>query len=338
MKILVTGAAGFIGSHLIESLDTEGHEVVSFVKPFTDKSFIANTKTDIIYGDLNDIGALKNATEGVDVAYHLAAIPNWKTSVSQREYRDVNIEGVRNISEACRLNGVKRILFTSSLEAVGPSINGSPVDEKTEPHPKNIYGKTKLEGEKIAKEYYEKYGIEIIIVRLPMVYGPRNLLHLKRYFMTVKRGYYPIVGTGDALMEACYVKNAVYGLKLAMEKGKPGEIYFVSDERSYRFKEVITAIARQLDVNVKFLSMPVVVAKGLGFLIEILSKFLKFYPFTFRETGRPAFSRSSVDWMAKSTLFCDISKVKKDLNYKTPYTLQEGMRETVEWYREIGVL
>jgi nucleoside-diphosphate-sugar epimerase len=338
MRILITGATGFIGSHLVESLIDEGNEVISFVKPNSDTSFIANIDTDITIGDLRDFRSIKHATEGIDVVYHLAAIPNWQGGVSRQQYKAVNVEGTNNVLEACRLNDVKRVLFTSSLEAVGPSINGNPVNEKTPANPKNIYGETKLEGERIAKEYNEKYGLEIIIVRLPMVYGPRNLLHLKRYFTTVKGGYYPIIGNGNTLIEFCYVNNAIYGIKLAMREGKPGEIYFISDEISYRFKEVILEIARQLNVNLKLLRMPVILAKGLGLSIEILSKFLKFYPFIFEGTGRPAFSRSSVTWMTKNTIFCDILKAKKNLGYKAPYNLQEGIRETIKWYQGIGVL
>lgn len=338
MRILVTGATGFIGSHLVESLIEEGDEVISFVKPNSDMSFIENIDTDITIGDLRDFRQIKHATEGIDVVYHLAAIPNWQGGISRQEYMDVNVKGTNNVLEACRLNNVERVLFTSSLEAVGPSVDGKPVNERTPANPKNIYGETKLEGERIAEEYKEKYGMKIIIVRLPMVYGPRNLLYLKRYFGMVKKGYYPIVGDGNTLIEFCFVENAVYGIKLAMERGKPGEIYFISDERSYRFKEILLEIARQLNVNLKLLKMPVTFAKGLGFSIEILSKFLKFYPFIFEGTGRPAFSRNSVTWMTKNTMFCDISKAKNNLGYKAPYNLQEGIKETIEWYKGIGVL
>ena len=338
MRILVTGAAGFMGSHLVESLAAEDNDIVSLVKPGGDTSFISDTKTDIIYGDLCDRDSLQAATEGVEVVYHLAAIPKWEANVSQQQYVVVNIEGTRNLFEASALSGVKKVLFVSSLDTTGPSIDGNPVNEETEPRPKNIYGRTKLEGERIARDYYEKRALEVVIVRLPMVYGPRNLLHLKRYFSTVKSGYYPIVGNGDALMEFCYVKNAVGGLRLAMEKGRSGEIYFISDERSYQFKEVIEAIAEELEVDIKFIKMPIFVAKAMGFSVEILSKFLKFYPFTFKETGRPAFSRNAVAWMSKSSLFCDISKAKREIGYKAQHTLREGVRETAEWYKEIGLL
>jgi len=224
------------------------------------------------------------------------------------------------------------------MEAVGLSKDGRPLNENTEPFPRNIYGRSKLEGEKAVREYHNRYNTDAVIVRIPMIYGPRNLLHLKRLFKTVKRGYYPVVGWGGALMEFCYVKNAVHGLRLAMEKGEDGHIYFISDERSYRFREVILAIADELGVNLKLLSMPPPAATAIGFSFEVLSRFLKFYPFTFEGTGRPAFSRDTVSWMARNALFCDTSKAKRDLGYAPKYTMREGIRDTIEWYKTIGVL
>ena len=338
MKILVTGAAGFIGSHLVELLFAEGEDVRCFAKPGSDISSVANLTTDIGYGDLIDIEAIKEATKGIDVVYHLGALAKYNVNDPSIDYERVNMGGTKNVLEACRANRVKKVVYTSSLEAVGLSIDGKPLNEDSEPRPRNIYGESKLGGERVCKEYFEKYGMDVVIVRFPMVYGPRNLLHLKRLFGMVKKKYYPIVGDGSALMEFCYVKNAVSGLKAAMEKGKAGEIYFISDERSYQFREVLTAIAKQLDVDLKLIKMPIFIANGIGFSFEFLSKFLKFYPFTFKATGRPAFSRATVSWMAKSTLFCDVSKAKTELGYKPKYVLEDGVMETIDWHRKIGVL
>ena len=337
MKTLVTGATGFIGSHLVESLVGQGHEVTSFVKPGSDASFVEDLGSKTIYGDVKDMESLKKACRGVDAVYHLAAIAMWDASFSNDEYEQVNAAGTRNVLEAARCNGVEKVLFTSSLEASGPSINGNPVDENTAPRPRNIYGKTKLEAERIISQYCSDHDIQVFTIRLPMVYGPRNMLHLNRYFKVAQRGFYPVVGDGSALMEFCYIKNVINAIHLVVEKGESGQVYFVSEERSYEFREVISAIGRELGVNVKYIRMPVFFAKSLGLSIEILSKIFRFYPFTFKATGRPTFSRGSVTWMAKSTLFCDISKVKS-LGYHPPYNLKEGIKETVEWYRQKGVL
>ncbi len=137
MRILVTGAAGFIGSHLVESLVAEGNDVVSFVKPGKDISFIANTRTDIIYTDLNDFGSLKKATEGIEAVYHLAAIPKWEGWVSRQKYKMVNVEGTNQeylthdqpseflISLENRAETPTTIIFSGSIPSMSHS-NTSP--------------------------------------------------------------------------------------------------------------------------------------------------------------------------------------------------------------------
>ena len=338
MKVLVTGASGFIGSHLVESLVSEGNDVISFVKNGGEISNLENVITKIVYGDLRDMDSIVEAVKGVDQVYHLAAIPNLQGSMTRANYYDINVEGTRKVLDACISENVKQIIYVSSLEAVGASSDGNPVNEETKPQPNNIYGESKLEAERIAKEYRNKYKINIVIVRLPMVYGPRNYLHLRRFFKMVNSGYYPLIGNGKVLIEFCYIKNAIQGLMLAAAVGKPGHIYFISDERSYEFKEVIDIIAQQLNVKICYIRIPIFLANGVGLAIEILSKILKFYPFIFEGTGRPAFTRISVDWMTKSALFCDITKARDELGYTPACSLSDGIRENIEWYKKKGEL
>ena len=337
MKALVTGASGFIGSHLATSLLEAGHDTVCMVRPNTDTSHLEKDIR-IVVGDITDTKALAEATEGVEVVYHLAAIPNWQGDMTDEDYHQVNVLGTKLLLEASIQSGVKKFVFTSSLEAVGPSQDGKPVDEVTRAQPRNIYGQSKHEAENIIQDFCAKGLMDASIVRLPMIYGPRNMLHLKRYFKMANTGFYPLVGDGSALMEFCYVKNAVHGLILAAEKGKSGEVYFISDFRSYSLKEVVEAIGDGLKVKVRFLKMPVPVAMTLGLSIEVLSKVFRFYPFIFAGTGRPAFSRSSVKWMSESLLYCDITKAKTELGYTAPYTLEQGIAENIQWYRSIGAL
>lgn len=337
MKVLVTGASGFIGNHLCAKLHADGHCVTALVRPNSD---FAHLHEDIvaIEGDISDEQALHRATQNVEVAYHLAAIPNWQGNMSDEDYTRTNVVGTELLLKACVANGVKKFVFTSSLEAVGPSQNGRPVDEQTEPSPQNIYGRSKREAETIVQKIAQDTALETVVVRLPLIYGPGNRLHLKRFFQMTRTGVYPLVGDGSALMEFCYVKNAVHGLMLAAQKGRSGEIYFISDHRSYALREVIVAIAQGLDVKVRFLRMPVAVALGVGLSVELLSKVFRFYPFIFAGTGRPAFSRRSVRWMSQSTLYCDIDKAKEELGYIAPYSLEEGIRENIHWFQTVGAL
>ncbi|MBI4723075.1 MAG: NAD(P)-dependent oxidoreductase [Candidatus Stahlbacteria bacterium] len=338
MKVLVTGAGGFIGSHLVESLIADGDYVRCFVKPCSDISPIESSGNDIVYGDIRDIELLKKVTEDIDIVYHLAAIPRLKLTIPPEEYKSVNIEGTRNVLEMSRRAGTKKFVYISTIEAVGPSRNGNPVNEETEPKPENIYGGTKLEGEKLTVEYYKTYGMHTVIVRPPMIYGPGSLLQFQRLFKVINKGCYPIVGDGKTLMEFCYVENLVFGIKLAGEKGRAGEIYFISDERSYSIEEVVREIGQQLNTNTKIFYIPVRVAWGIGLLFEGLSKIIRIPPFRVKETNKAPFSRDTVKWTSKDTLFCDVSKAKRELGYIPPYTLSEGIKKTIKWYKVIGLL
>ncbi|MCK4245287.1 MAG: GDP-mannose 4,6-dehydratase [Candidatus Omnitrophica bacterium] len=338
MKSLVTGAAGFIGSHLMESLVADGIATRAFVRAGSDISSIANLRTEIAYGDVRDIQSLKNALGGVDIVYHLAAVSRYDLNVPTEEYKSTNVIGTRNVLEACRVARVKRVIYTSTIEALGPSVNGKTLTEETEPIPRNIYGKSKLDGEAIVNKYHTDHRMDTIIVRPPMTYGPRDMVLFRRLFKLISKGYYPVVGNGKTLTEFCYVKNQVFGIRLAAEKGRPGETYFISDERPYPIEEIVRRIASELDVRIRIVHLSIPVALAIGFSLEFLSKIFRFYPFVIKETGRPPFSRKTVEWTSKSSLFCDTSKAKKELNYKPPYSLDEGIRETITWYKEKGLL
>ena len=150
------------------------------------------------------------------------------------------------------------------------------------------------------------------------------------------KGFFVLFGDGKALIEFCYLKNLIQGLNLVCEKGSPGETYFISDERSYAFSEVIREMARQLDKKILLLKIPYPLAWGLGWACEAIAKVFPFYPFFVKSTGRPIFSRNTLKWAAKSAVFCDITKSKKLLGYKPAYSLFEGIHETVAWYRANG--
>jgi len=337
-KVLITGAAGFIGSHLADSLLEDGIPVRCLTKPESDISHLAGSRSEIISGDVKDPASLAPAMEGVHTVYHLAAISRLDANVPDEEYYKTNVEGTRNVLESARRAGVKRVLYTSTIESVGTSKDGAPLTETTPPAPRNIYGITKLEAEKLVLDYHRQYGMETFVVRPPMIYGPRELILCQRLFRIVQRGFYPIIGSGRALTEFCFVKNQVCGIRLAAENGKPGQVYFISDDRSYTIEEIVDAIASELGTPVVKPHIPVRLALLMGLTFEILSKLFRFYPFVIPQTGRPPFSRKTVEWTSESRLFCDISKARQELGYRPPYSLKEGIHQTVDWYKKKGYL
>ena len=145
-------------------------------------------------------------------------------------------------------------------------------------------------------------------------------------------------GKGDALIEFCYIKNQISGIKLVAEKGLAGQSYIISDERSYAFKDVIQEMAKAMDKKIFLLKIPYPLAWSMAVFFELASKIFKFYPFYVKETGRPPLSRPTLQWATKSAIYCDISKAMNELGYRQKYSLSEGLKETVEWYRDHGLL
>jgi len=349
MKVLVTGGAGFIGSHLVDLLVDKGCKVRVLIRKGkihpaykNDKSpeilnHIKKMGVEIVEGNLLDKKSLEKATKGMDKVYHLAAIAHEYEGLPEKIYFDVNATGTKNLLDACLKNNVGRVVCTSSIEATGPSVDGKPVNEKTKPNPVCVYGKSKLECEKICKEYYKKYDLPVTIVRPPMIYGDRNALH-ERFFRNVKRGVFPIFGSGKTLFEFCYVKNQAYGMYLAGEKKRAiGETYFIS-EGSYKVKDVVKTAADVMGIDLKIVTIPKSIGYVIGLTGEILSTVLPFPPFKVKETGRPYVSRRTVWWTTNSIYICDNSKSRKELGYKPLYSLREGLERTIKWYKEKGII
>lgn len=349
MKILVTGGAGFIGSHLVDLLTEKNHDVRVLVRrgevhpAYKDDTgpqileHIKNLNVKIVYGNLLDKKTLEAACKNVDIVYHLAAIAHEYKGLPIKSYYDVNVFGTKNLLDVCLENNIKRFIYISSIEACGPSIDGNPVTEETELHPVCIYGKSKLGGEIISLYYYKKFGLPVTVVRPPMIYGDRNPLHA-RFFRRIKGGIFAIFGSGETFFEFCYVKNQAYGIYLAgKKKSAIGETYFVS-EGSYKIGEVVEAAGEVMGNDLKIIFLPKPVGYLIGLSFEIFNKIFPFPPFRVKETGRPYISRRTIDWTTNDLYICDNSKAKKELNFKPLFSLKEGLKRTVDWYEEESLL
>jgi UDP-glucose 4-epimerase len=306
--------------------------------PEESDAFLAGLEVEKARGDLKLPRSLEQAVAGVDTIYHLAAISLHDANIPDEDYVAVNVEGTRNLLQAAVAAGVKRFLYTATIEAVGMSRDGKPLTEESEQYPRNIYGRTKLEAEKLVLDYAREGKIETVVVRPPMIYGPRELILLRRLFKIIALGFYPLIGSGQALTEFCYVKNQIQGIVLAAERGTSGSVYFISDERPYTIEEIVTTIAEAMGKRAWTPRIPVPLAKAIGASLEAMSKVLPFYPFRIPQTGRPPFSRKTVEWTAESRLYVDISKARRELGYAPSYSLVQGVRETLGWYRKNGYL
>lgn len=337
MKVLVTGATGFIGSHLVARLVRGGYKVKALVrkkefekKPIDRKEgidLLKKLKVEICFGDLLDKESLKNAFKDVELVFHLAAIAR-PMAIQDSLYFKVNEEGTQNLLEACRLNKkINKIVIMSSISAVGPSRNGNPVNEESECNPNETYGRSKLAQEKISLEYYKKYNLPIVILRPPMVYGARDF-EMLRLFKAVNKGFFP-VSSNIRGIEFVYVENLVEACLLAVKKGKNGEKYHIANSRSYSINEIVHAIAKAENKKILPIKFPKFVFVIGGYCVEIVWKIFN---------RHPPFKHDTVNWMTEKFWDSDISKAKRELGYNPRFSLEEGIQKTVDYYKQRGFL
>ncbi len=332
MKILVTGASGFIGSHLTERLAKEGYDIRAMIRKKENKQktdslkLLKELNVEMVEGDLLDIDSLKKAVKGVDIVFHLAAIAR-PMAIPNKLYFKINEEGTRNLLEVCRGNKIKKIIMMSSVSAVGPTRDGNPVNEETKCHPVDVYGWSKLAQEKVAEEYFQKYNLPIVLLRPPMVSGARDF-ELLKLFKAVNMRFFPIRSKVKG-MEFLYVENLVEACFLAMKKGKNGQKYHISNGEHYSINEIISSIEKAEKKRIIPIYFPKSLFAVFGYCIEFIAKVLHFHP---------PFKHDTVVWMTDKFWYSDISKAKKELQYKPIISLDEGTRRTAEYYKEKGII
>ncbi len=308
MKIFITGATGFIGSNLARYLAERGHDVVAGGRSFEKiKPFLNKVKTARI--DLENKDTLSEALRRhrPDFVYHCAALVE---SNNLALLRRVNVAGTRNVLEACLEEGIKRVIYVSTIAVV----SGNPDVPLTENLPyraKTAYGLSKAEAEKIALEYRKK-GLKIAIIRPCMVYGENEPHGLPRLVKGLKRGIVPVLGRGDKKLQLLSVENLVDILALCLTKEEAYDgIYYAADKEALTIKEIFEYIAGILDARPP-LSVP-------EFILPILSIF----PLT----------RRYADFFSKDRLY-SINRLREKLGYVPRVSVYEGLRRAVLLYKQ----
>lgn len=327
-KILVTGASGFLGGHLTRKLADEGYNVFAMVRKTSDTSRLEGI--DKRYADLLDYESLKEATKGVDIVIHLGA---YYTFYGKKElYQKINVEGTKNLLEASLKNGVKRFIYCSTTEVIGP-VKNPPADESTPPNPEYEYGKSKLKAEELVRSYASK-GIEFTILRPSGIYGPYNVDDVSYWFITsfAKNSLSTkfIVSSGENLIQFVHVSDVVNGFLLAVEKeNSVNQTYIISEDKAYTYNQVYRILAEILGRDAPKFHIPVFMAKAMIFPVELANRIL----------GRENFMWhvKTVDSITKDRAY-SIEKAKRELGYRPKYDLKTGLKETVDWYRENGFI
>lgn len=325
-KVLVTGANGFIGSHLTEALLKKGYKVKCLVRKTSDLRWLSDLDVELFFGSLFDKSFLEEVVSEVDFIFHVAALTKAK---SKNEFHMVNYEGTKNLIETCYEKNphIKRFLYISTQSVVGPSKDFSSVDEKSPFNPISEYGKSKLLAEVEVLKYKGK--LPITIIRPPAVYGPRDK-DIYLFFKFINKGLKPLFGKKESYISLIYVKDLVEGIILSAESEKGiGQIYFLADDRPYSLRETEKVIQDALKVKAIYLRIPVFIFMIVAFFSELLGKL---------KGKTSALNSEKAKELCQKYWLCSSSKAKDELGFFPKYTFEKGVKESVEWYKSNGWL
>jgi nucleoside-diphosphate-sugar epimerase len=321
-KVLVTGASGFVGGHIVHRLHELGISVRCLVRKTSDLAFIAPVHPEIVIGDMTAVTGLQSALQGVDAVIHCAGV----TKAARTDvYFRVNEEGCRNLYAACMefRSELRKIVHIGSLAALGPASVDRPVTEDSPPHPVSDYGRSKLAGQRIAEAHMCELPVSVVLP--PAVYGPRDRDFLT-YFKLVSLGITPIVGRDPRYLSLIHAGDLAAAVShVLLNDAATGRSYLVDDGTVYTWADVADAIGRAIGKKALPVHLPVFGARLVGSAGDLLAWL----------TGREILLDSGkVEEMLQPAWTCSAARIRDELGYTPRYGLDEGMRNTLSWYRE----
>jgi nucleoside-diphosphate-sugar epimerase len=324
MRVLVTGATGFIGRCLVNRLLSQGYEVRALVRGTSSLQDL-NAGAERAIGDLTDPESLRQVLQGVDLVYNCAgSLGTW--GVKEEKLHTVNVTGVRNLLAACLASSVQHIIHLSTGGVTGP-VPYDPVDETYACHPSTPYERTKWQGEQVAVEMARTHHLPLTVVRPTFTYGPGDL-HKLPLFRAVRKGLFAFVGSGASTIHPVYIDDLLDGLELCAAKAPQGAVYIIGGEKPVSKRELIGLIAARINVPPPRIHLPVMPTMGVAFALEMVGSVLHF---------EPPLTRSRVLMFSKNWGY-SIAKARKELGYCPRFSLDKGIRQTVRWYQEKGYL
>jgi dihydroflavonol-4-reductase len=325
MKALVTGATGFVGSHLVDHLLARGDEVTALVRSPARAAGLIPTAARLIEGDLHALPALAVAAAGQDVVFHVAGMI---AARSEAEFFHANRDGTRHVVDACRQAGA-RLVLVSSMAAGGPTERGHWLSGAEPPRPVTSYGRSKLAGEEVARQS----GLCWTILRPPLVYGPRDREVLK-VFQLARFPVAPVFGDGLQELSVIHVADLSRALvAAAVSDATIGGTYYACHPEVVTTTGFVQAVARAVrpdrPAGVRILKLPRGVARAAltitGTAAALAGKATVLSPGKLNELFVPA-------WTG------DPGPLSRDSGWSAQVPLHEGLAATAQWYREAGLL
>ncbi len=322
--ILITGATGFLGRNVCEHMVSRGIPVRALVRRQSDYAFLEELGVELAWGDVRKKEGLVEAMRGCESVVHAAA--KFRFWGEWEDFYTTNVVGTRNMLETACQVGVRRFLYVSTFVVVGRPLPGQIITEDYPCTPLDYYMRTKLEAESTALRYYQEKGLPVMVMRPGALYGPWGRYALNRlFFEDFLRGLHVRVHHGKHLTSPVFVKDVARAIEACLEKGQLGEIYNVSGQ-SISHQEATVVISHLSGKRDWWVNAPELLMVGVAKIWTFLAHFTKrepFYPITL-------YPYVFYDWLVSS------EKARRELDFQ-PTPFKEGARQTLEWYRTIGL-
>jgi dihydroflavonol-4-reductase len=323
--ILVTGATGFTGSHLVRRLVADGARVRALVRPRGDLSSLPGS-VEVVRGDLRDPDTIERAVRGADAVFHLAAAFR-HARLSDAEYLAVNVHATGALVRAAGRAGVRRFVHCSTAGVHGHVI-APPANEEAPLSPGNWYQETKLRGERVAQSFAIERALVLTIARPTGIYGPGDR-RILRIFRSIARGRFVMLGSGAVYYHLTHVDDVVEGLlRCAAVDEAAGRTYLLAGPEAVSIRELVTRIAAVCGVTAPRRHLPLAPARLVAAACERVCRPLGI---------EPPLHHRRLDFFVKHRHF-DGTRARTELGFEPRVSLHEGLASTAAWYRDAGWL
>ena len=323
---LITGAGGLVGSSLAEASVKRGYKVKALIRTGSDGSFLEKLGVEVVRGDLQDKSLPIEATQGVDTVFHCAAkVGDWGSVDS---YRQVNVEGLRKLLDSLNPAQLYKFVHFSSL-GVYEARHHHQTDESTPPPDQHFdgYTQSKMESEKLALQYQKEKGYPIVVLRPGFIYGPRDRTVLPRLMEKLKTKEVKYIGSSSYAMNNIFVGNLVQAAFLALDNPNAvGEVFNLTDGEKVSKKRFITTIAKGMNLPTPFF-LPVPL-----WLVKLIASSMEKKALKRGALEAPKITKANIKFLGLNLDF-SIEKAKRILGYAPAKTFDEGMAETLNWYK-----
>jgi|GEM_PF-2987784 len=324
MKILITGATGFVGSHCVEYF-SRGHTVIAGIRTPGQQKKFHEKGIETIIGDITHAGVFTHLPDALDVVIHAAGILGaW--GVGRQAYYEAHVRGTAQLMEACARRKVKRMIYISSAGVLGYTQKGGVLNEDSAYNPQSDYECAKAEAEKYVVRFSKEHSMETVILRPEFLYGEGNT-HILGLFKAIENRCFFLIADGTAFVHPTYIGDLLYVIDRVIRKKTPSAMYMVAGARFLSVCELARLISDVLGVRQRLRKVPYRLAHTLAHVSEVAACLFH---------RAPVWSHSRLDFFTQGKACC-FDRAALDLEY-VPVKLEEGLLRTINWYKEHGYL